>query len=205
MAAQSFPYKEGDVILTNPAPSYWGCAVVLKCWENIRPFGPMCHIATTSIVMRREFTLSDIEISQLDILAFDRGHRIGPMEYVYRRESMIEIYTLVRGARPPVIGSVNPRSVFPHEITFVVGDGANGGFPLCGQIKTSLGMEAVIAWRAQHEREQWLSEVEAARRETEEVLASLKNDESERRPKRAAKSGSRSSNSTKKAPKRKKR
>ena len=58
---------------------------------------------------------------------------------------------------------IDPAAVYPPPLAFKVGDGTRDAFPLCGPIKDSLGMEAVIAWRRVNDKAAWDAEVAQSR------------------------------------------
>ena len=172
----------GDVLKTNPVDGYWGCALVLSVRGKTEEFDPMCHIAVTSTVFRRDYELSDLDVPTLAILEFDRQARVGPNEYVpLRHETAIGIYARKHTDAVNVVGNIDVSFITPDPLTFDVGNGSDGGWPLCGPVEKSLGYEAVHAWRAVHDRENWLADIDAARKSHEALMERLAE---ERRSKR---------------------
>lgn len=173
MSPHSEAYKDGDVIRTNPKESFWGCAVILKTWSEARPFGPCVHIATTPVVKRHEYSFSELRAADFKVLSFNKGYRVGPLDYRYRTVTVIGIYSLLRATKFPVIGRVDPKKVFAPKLDLTVGDSTDGGFPLHGPIPPELGMEAVIAWREVHDHDNWIRELEEDQIETDAILKSV--------------------------------
>lgn len=163
----------GDVLKTNPIDGYWGCAVVLTERESTSQLDPMCHIAIATTVFRRDFTFDDLNLSQLEVLVFERGVRVAPQTYVPRIETCIGVYSRKRNPLP-ILGKVDPQSVFSDPLAFVAGDGTDGGWPFCGNVTPILGNEAVHAWRAEHDTEAYNREVAEAEASHEAVLDRLK-------------------------------
>ncbi|MCL2309265.1 MAG: hypothetical protein FWC42_03170 [Proteobacteria bacterium] len=141
----------GDVIKTHPREGFWGCAVVLNTRGKTGQFNPFCLIGITPLVFQYDYGWGDIAERPLSVLEFDRGVELSPDLYFTRRETCIGIYD----ARPhpdlPVIGCVDPSSVFIGPLDFdQIGDGAEGKWPLCGCITANLGYEAILVWNKKH-------------------------------------------------------
>ena len=185
------PLRRGDVIKTHPREGYWGCAVVLTDPHKQKDLLPLCHIGITPIVMRHDYVWAEIEAAELSILEFDRGVRTAPHTYPTRRETCIGLYTSHPHPHLPIIGSVDPSRVFTASLTFEVGNGTDGRYPLCGRIAPQLGSEAVISWMRVHDPAQWQLVVDAARESYERKSATLKEEEREKqRARRTRKGGS---------------
>jgi len=178
----------GDVIKTNPREGFWGCAVVLSFREKTDEFYPQCHIGITPLIVRHDFTWEDIAQNEFSILDFERGIRVAPNEYATRKETCIGIYSAKRPAELSIIGRIDPLLVYPQSLTFEIGDGTEGEFPLYGKISPTLGMEAVNSWRKIHDTENWLAENAKASLDFEKLQERLKNEEREKRRARHAKS-----------------
>jgi len=164
----------GDVLITHPHPEYWGCALVLTA--RGAPDG--CLIGITPAVFRHEFAFSELDLDRLSILEFDREIRQADGTYRHlRRETCIGIYTRRPNANVRVIGHVDVASLALPELNFDVGDGSNGGWPLYGPVGDHLGGEAIAAWRAVHDRERWLQELDAARKRTDEMFARIREED----------------------------
>lgn len=168
----------GDVLKTNPTEGYWGCAIVLTARDKIDRFDPMCHIGITTTIFRHDYDFRELDLSSLQILEFDRQIRVAPGTYAaLRRETCIGIYSRKLNPSAVVIGSIDISSLAPRSLEFVVGNGADGGWPLCGPVKAHLGSEAVASWRSRHDKEQWLNDLTTARTSHEQMLVRLKEQE----------------------------
>jgi hypothetical protein len=189
MAKRQPLLETGDVIKTHPREGYWGCAVVLNSREKTVEFGPQCLIGITPIIIHHDFSWAEIADSQMAILEFDRGIRLAPGEYGSRHETCIGIYLAKPNPTLPVIANVVPPRVFSGPLTFEVGDGTNGRWPLCGKVPAHLGMEAVIAWRQIHDHASWLAEMEQARASYEVLEKKTREGERQRRKLRKSRSG----------------
>jgi hypothetical protein len=163
--------------MTHPSPEYWGCALVLTACAATEELAPLCHIGITPAVFRHAYAFSEVDLGRLSILEFDREIRLDDGTYTHlRHETCIGIYARWYTAHVRVIGHVDVGSLRVPELTFDVGDGTNGGWPLYGPVQGHLGGEAVAAWRAVHDRERWLQERDTARRRTDEMFARLRED-----------------------------
>ena len=177
----------GDVIQTHPREGYWGCALVLTAREKTANRDPMCHIGITTVVFTHEYAFAELADVRLEILQSAQAVRLDPGVYAPgERRRCIGIYT--RKVHPAVVilGNSEVSSLIQTPPSIEIGDGLDGGWPLCGPITASLGSEAVHAWRAVHDRERLLAEVAAASASHEAMLVRIK--EEERRKRAAAKS-----------------
>lgn len=172
----------GDVLKTGPFDGYWGCAVALTARDKIDRMDPFCHIGITTVVLGRDYDFGDLDTSRLEILRFDRESRVAPDTYVVaRRQTCIGIYSRNINPSVHVIGNIDVSHLVPVPLAFEAGNGADGGWPLCGCVSPSLGSEAIHAWRAIHDRAQLLKERSAGRKSHEEMLARLKARDAEKR------------------------
>ena len=147
--------QPGDVIQTHPQRGFWGCAVVLSASDSTDQFHPMCHIGITTLITKRKFSWGSIDPQLLEIATFAPVVRVAANEYYQSKEprTCIGIYSVKNTAGLTIIGNINPAHVYDKPLTFEVGDGTEGKFPLCGPIKDGFGSEAVVAWRLIHDRE----------------------------------------------------
>jgi len=147
------PLTPGDVIQTHPARGYWGCAVVLSARDSTDKFQPMCHIGITTLITRKKYSWKSISPAELEIAKLAYDVRVAPHEY-YRAPDIrtcIGIYSVKSSAGLSIIGRVDPIAIYSPPLTFDVGDGTNGRFPMCGPVPADLGDEAVTAWRRVHD------------------------------------------------------
>ena len=79
------------------------------------------------------------------------------------------------------IGNIDVSSIFTIKLTFKVGNGSDGGWPLCGSVSKWMGYEAIHAWRSVHGRTQWLVEIDAADKSHEAMLIRIKEEERQKR------------------------
>jgi len=175
------PLQRGDVIKTHPRDGFWGCAIVLTEPTASPGFRAFCHIGITPLIVTHDFVWEDIAATAFSILEFDRAVRIGEGTYGTRRETCIGQYTADQHPLLPVVGKVDPDHVFPYPLTFEVGDGTDGKYPLCGPIKAHLGSEAVVAWLRAHDPVRWQAERDAARESFERLLERLKQEDRQKR------------------------
>lgn len=175
----------GDVLKTHPTEGYWGCAIVLTAQDKTDRFDPMCHIAVTTTIFRHDYAFSELDISSLQVLQFDRQIRLAPDTYApLHRQTCIGIYSRKMNQSVVVIGNTDVSFLAPKPLGFEVGEGVDGRWPLCGPVRDQLGSEAVASWRAVRDNEQWLEDVAAARMSHEQMLVRLKEREKEERQKR---------------------
>jgi hypothetical protein len=146
------PLTPGDVIRTHPGRKYWGCAIVLSARDSTTEFHPMCHIATTTLIRPRKYAWEEIDASELEVATIVPEIRVAPNEYVASETRVcIGIYSLKSADNLDIVGRVNPKEIYDRRLTFKVGDGTAGTFPLCGPIPDDLGYEAVVVWRQIHD------------------------------------------------------
>ncbi len=159
--------------------------MVLAVWPQTEDFGPMCHIGITPVIMRHAYAWNELSQDSLSILQYQRNIRIDIGKYEFLRlQTCIGIYSNFRVIPVTIIGSIEPERVYPHRLTFEIGDSTDGGFPLCGPIDEKLGIEAVVAWRRINDRERLEAEFEESSHITEAVFERLKAEEREKRMKR---------------------
>lgn len=163
------PLQPGDVIQTNPKRGFWGCAIVLSARDSTDQFQPMSHICITTLISKKKYAWNDVDFRRLEIVKIAPIVRVGPDEYYQSNElrTAIGIYSLKSAAGLRIIGQVNPTDVYNKPLTFQVGDGTKGRFPLCGPIPDDLGEEAVVAWRLIHDKEGQAQESAKAMRQYE--------------------------------------
>ena len=143
------PLKPGDVIQTHPQRGFWGCAVVLSTRDSTDQFHPMCHIGVTTFISKRKYSWRSINPQQLEIIEFSPVIRVSPSESFQSKDprTCIGIYSLKTSAGLTIIGNIDTSLVYDKPLTFEVGNGTKGDFPLCGPITEGIGHEAVVAWK----------------------------------------------------------
>ena len=163
------PLQPGDVIQTHPKRGFWGCAIVLSARDSTDELHPTSHIGITTLISKQKYTWSSLDSRQLKIVKFSPLIRVGPNEYYQSNEprTCIGIYTLKNTTGLRIIGRVNPIDVYDKPLTFEIGNGTKGKFPLCGPIPEDLGHEAVLTWRLTHDKERLEQESAKAMREFE--------------------------------------
>jgi len=149
----------------------------------------MCHIGITPLIFQHDYDWSEIATTGLSILEFDRGVRVGPTAYGTRHEICIGQYTADPHPLLPIIGRVDPAQVFRMPLTFEVGDGTDGKYPLCGPLAPPLGSEAVSSWLRQNDPARWERERDAAREQYESVTNELKDVDRRKREARRLRKG----------------
>jgi hypothetical protein len=163
------PLQPGDVIQTHPQRGFWGCAVVLSARDSSHQFHPMSHIATTTLIAKQKYHWSSVDPKRLEIVKLSPIVRVAKEDYYQPNEprTSIGIYSLKSAASLRIIGRINPLNIYDKPLSFDVGDGTKGTFPLCGPIPENLGNEAVIAWRLIHDKDRFEQEKLEARRRFE--------------------------------------
>ena len=143
------PLNPGDVIRTHPEKGFWGCAVVLSSADSTQDSYPRCHIAVLDLMKKRKYAWKNINIDEHDIVNLNYKVRVAPFEYIQAPSPQLSvgIYTLRKIGSLDIIATVNPKEIYSKPLTFEVGDGTSGTFPLCGPIPDNLGYQAVINWR----------------------------------------------------------
>lgn len=159
----------GDVIKTHPRDGYWGAAVVLQVSAEGGMFAMSCHIGITPIVFRHDYAFAELDVSNLSILEFHRGIRGEPFEYGQRREVCIGIYKRKVTTDLSVLGRVDSACIRTPSLPFQIGNGSDGGWPLC-RLGGNFGSEAIDEWRRVHDRVRYLDEGEKAALSHEAML-----------------------------------
>ncbi len=178
----------GDILKTHPFEGYWGCALVLTAGEKIDKYDPMCHIGITTAVFTHDYCFNELDISNLKIIEIERKYRAAPNNYVpLYKETCIGIYSRKINSFVNRIGNIDVSSIFTIKLTFKVGNGSDGGWPLCGSVSRSLGYDAIHAWRSVHDRTQWLLDIDAAHKSHEAMLVRIKEEERQKRIKAKSK------------------
>jgi hypothetical protein len=150
--AKSGLFNKGDIILTNPQEGFWGIAVVLSERERTPEFLPMCHIAITPLVFKKEVELSELNISDLVPLEFEKHYTFAlekgrrKREPFSKIETCIGVYTRRNKVNLKIIGNINPETVYAGPLPFSPDYGLEVTFPLCGDVKPWLGNEATITY-----------------------------------------------------------
>jgi hypothetical protein len=180
-AARSKLLRSGDVLKTHPHPDYWGCALVLSVRDKTPDFEPMCHVAISPFVIQHDYGFAELRQQDFSILRFERYGRADAGVYVpLRTETCIGVYSRKMNLHVNVIGTFDPAAMLSSPLEFTAGNGSDGGWPFCGRIASTLGGEAVIAWRRVHDDARLQSEVNAARAQHEELLAAQLDDQRHR-------------------------
>lgn len=174
--------ETGDVLKTHPFEGYWGCALVLTAREKVDRSDPMCHIGITSAIFRHDYAFDELDLPNLKILQIDRKYRAAPNTYVpLHRETCIGIYSRKINSSVNRIGKIDISSFIPCKLLFEAGNGSDGGWPFCGSVSKWLGSDAVHAWRAVNDREQWLLDMAAADKSHEDMLIRIKEEGRQKR------------------------
>ncbi|TGM62922.1 hypothetical protein EHQ96_18370 [Leptospira levettii] len=167
--------SKGDVIRTNPSDSFWGCAVVLDEKEKDNQFHAMCLIAILDTVFFHKYQFEELKLEKAEIVYFEKSYRIAPFQYsIGQKRPSIGIYPRKMKPNLDVIGNLEKFPFDLPPLSFNVGDGLNGRYPLCGPITNNLGYEAIITWRKKYDNEKFEIENNIARFEHEELLINLK-------------------------------
>ncbi|MCL2309088.1 MAG: hypothetical protein FWC42_02270 [Proteobacteria bacterium] len=172
--ATKYEYLEAsDVLKTTPFDGYWGCTLVLTASDQENG-ARLCYIGITPLVFTHDYQFEDIETSNLTILGANIEIRVAPNQYAHlRRSPCIGIYGRVKTPNTKVIGRIDVNHVYPHPLTYQIGNGADRGWPLYGVVPASLGTEAVHEWRAIHDTENLAADIAAAQASHEQMLSHL--------------------------------
>lgn len=148
-------FQKGDVIMTTPAPGYYGVAIVLDdaIPTELSPGRlsyPMNHIMTTPLLFTRPITMEDIDKESLIPLVFSvyfnhNGNRV----YMYD-EICINIYTNRNKAKFQIIGTVDTSQLYKEPLLW---DPQPDRFFLCGDVASHLGREAYIQYCRDNHKE----------------------------------------------------
>ena len=86
----------------------------------------------------------------------------------------IEIYSskLVKGIE--VIGKIETEPYYSDVLQFKIGNGSDGGWPLCGPLSKSLGYQSVHQWRKINDRNAWLSDIAEAEKSHAAMLERIR-------------------------------
>ncbi len=144
-------FCKGDIVRTSPEQGFYGIAVVLDdgCRlpipnEEGKFSTPMCHIAITPLLFDYEITMEDIDVSMLKPLIFIRHYLLDSRVIPYREETMIHIYSTRNILNLPIIGKVDPKSVFQGDLSW---EPQQCMFHWCGEAGSLFGREAFNYWQ----------------------------------------------------------
>ena len=158
--------KPGDVIRTNPRDGFWGCAVVLSDFPKVEgTVGPQCHIAVTPVVEKHPFALKEISPGELVILDFLEFYTPRRDVTLHNTRRCILLYPNTALPAPlEVIGSIDAGSIYNGPPLKPIAGGGPGEYPaiMPHDPFSSLGFEAVIAWRRIHDLAALQAEEKAA-------------------------------------------
>ena len=145
-AKQAVLLETGDVIKTHPREDRWGCAIVLNTGKlDIGGrMADVCLVGITDVILPHDYALADIDTAGLRIHAGKRGIRLADGTHAERDEVFIGMYLRTIPAGLQVIGRIDTASIRTPPLVFVVGNGSDGGWPLCGPIGPRLGYEAIV-------------------------------------------------------------
>lgn len=161
--------------------------MVLKTRKRTSEFNSFCLIGITPVILRHDFVWEEVARRKFSIMEFVQNFRVFPGDTRTRRVTCLGWYDARPLAGLPTIGKVDASRVFEGPVTFRIGDGTSGRWPLCGRIDMYLGMEAVIAWRRIHDAAQLALDEEARRADLDEHLARVKQEERDKRAARKLK------------------
>jgi hypothetical protein len=147
-------FNKGDIILTNPEEGFCGIAVVLSEREKTRQFSPMCHIAITPIISQKEIQFSELNMSELTPLDYEKlitleyQKRYKPKDFkpFLEIETCIGVFTRKNKTNLKVIGNIDPKIVYNGPLPFEPLANLKITWPLCGETNKNLGREAFITW-----------------------------------------------------------
>lgn len=142
-------FTKGDVIRTNPAPGFYGIAVVLDDPVRLELSPgkwsyPMCHIAITPLIYQYEIELKDVEVSELKPTTFLTHYLVNGKSIPFRLDLCIGIYTNRNKADLPIIGKIDPTNVYTEPLFW---EPQENRFYLYGDVTSSLGAEAYVNWK----------------------------------------------------------
>ena len=161
----------GDVIKTNPFADYWGCALVLSSKEKEEKIAPMCHIGITPVIFKHDYSFSELNIFNIEILEYEKIYRLdGSDDASLGFIKSIEIYSRRINKNTIVIGNIDIKNMNIKNLSFVAGNGADGGWPFCGAITKNLGVIAVHSWRKKYDSAKYFSDIQKANQSHEEML-----------------------------------
>lgn len=147
-------FRKGDIIRTNPKNGFYGVAVVLNDGVKLelssgRWSYPMCHIAITPLLFNHEISIDDIDVNKLKPLRFLNYFEKSDGTLVpWDNRICIGIYTTRNKAELPIIGNIEPISIWDNPLSFKA---SSDGFHIRGDISQSLGIEAYIQWSRENE------------------------------------------------------
>ena len=173
--------NKGDVIKTNPLEGFWGCAIVLSEREKTESRDPVCHIAITPIIFQHGYDFSELDISKLKVLEFERHYRLKPNEGFTKKETLIGVYSRKIDIPINIIGNINTSNIYSGPLPFDPYSGLEVAFPLYGKVTSKLGSEAVIAWRRINDKDVLAREILETHKRHDALMANLKEDELEKR------------------------
>lgn len=142
-------FCRGDIIRTNPADGFYGVAIVLDDGKKVELAPnkwsyPLCHIAVTPCRFDFEFDRQEIINLRLEPLIFQEFQIINNKRTFLRNKICVDIYTNRNKGKLPVIGNINPESVYKEELLW---EPQFDRFHFRGDPTSDLGYEAYCDWR----------------------------------------------------------
>ena len=148
-------FQKGDVIMTTPAPGYYGVAIVLDdaIPTELSPGRlsyPMNHIMVTPLIFTKPISMDDITDERLVPLIFPVYFANNGNPIYWRDEVLICIYTNRNKAKLQIIGTVDASELYTEPLLW---EPLSDRFFLCGDVKSNLGIEAYIQYCRDNNKE----------------------------------------------------
>ncbi|MEM7344979.1 MAG: hypothetical protein AAF485_12115, partial [Chloroflexota bacterium] len=87
-----------------------------------------------------------------------------------RIETLIGVYSRKIKLPINIIGNINPDFLYDGPLPFSPDYGLEVKWPLCGNVDTHLGSEAVITWRRVNDSENLQKEIKEAQRSHDRLM-----------------------------------
>ena len=154
--------EQGDIYITKLERGFFGAFRIIKKGDIEGLRSETYLISVTSYIETEKPKISDPRL----LIPLVRTR------YKANDSFAIDLYTISKKVTKSLeyLGNL-PMTLEESKMVFDVGNGVDGGYPLCGPLKEDIGFEAFRAWRWEHEPEEYINENNLKRMLAEEKQA----------------------------------
>lgn len=151
--------NNGDIFITKLERDFYGAFRIIKTKGELDFLeDEVFLIAITSYIDKEKPKITDKRLTEYLI----------EKRFFFDNTPNIKIYAgRIIEKQFEYLGNI-PLTQKEEKLKIKVGDGKNGGFPLCGQVQKDFGYQAFLEWRWQNENELMKKEHEEQSKKVEE-------------------------------------
>nr|WP_315158791.1 DUF4240 domain-containing protein [uncultured Flavobacterium sp.] len=156
--------NNGDIFITKLDRKFFGAFRIIKTKGKFDFSDYEFYlISVTNFIDTKKPEINDIRLIQPLIES----------RFFYNNEPNINIYSgKIIEKNFEFLGNI-PLTENEKKLKIKIGDGTDGGFPLCGAVEKNFGFEAFLEWRWNNENELVLSENEEQKKRVEELRQNI--------------------------------